>query len=74
MNRLRAGLAGGRGRRLGDKTGTGSNGAINDLAIGWPPGRAPVLVVCYMSGSAKGTDVLSAAHKEIGALVARVLA
>ena len=30
------------GRRC-DKTGTGENGAFNDLVVAWPPGRRPIL-------------------------------
>ncbi|MEZ4241000.1 MAG: class A beta-lactamase [Myxococcota bacterium] len=37
--RLRAGLPA--GWRAGDKTGTGPAGEANDVAILWPPGRAP---------------------------------
>ena len=51
--RLRAGVP--PSWRVGDKTGTGANGATNDLAILWPPGRAPILVAAYSSG-AKGSD------------------
>jgi beta-lactamase class A len=68
LGRLRAGFPA--TWQAGDKTGTGSNGAINDLAIAWPPARGPVLVACYMSGSTRDTDTLSAAHKQIGGLVA----
>ena len=37
--RLRAGLRA--NWRVGDKTGAGGNGAANDIAVVWPPGRAP---------------------------------
>jgi len=69
LGRLRAGLPS--GWTAGDKTGTGDNGAINDLAIAWPPHRAPILIVAYMGGSTQSTDALSAAHKQIGAIVAQ---
>jgi len=69
LGRLRAGLPA--GWIAGDKTGTGDNGAINDLAIAWPPSRAPILIVAYMSGSTQSVDALSAAHSDIGAIVAR---
>ena len=48
LERLRAGLPA--GWRAGDKTGNGANGAANDVAIAWPPGRAPILIACYQSG------------------------
>jgi beta-lactamase class A len=33
--------------RVGDKTGTGENGAANDIAVIWPTGRKPFLVVVF---------------------------
>jgi beta-lactamase class A len=66
--RLRAHLPA--GWQAGDKTGTGERGAVNDLAIFWPPARAPILIACYLSESARPTDDLSAIHARIGALVA----
>ena len=56
--------------RAGDKTGTGSNGAVNDLAIVWPPGRAPILIAIYMSASTKSVDELSAGHRAIARIIA----
>jgi len=43
--RIRAGLPA--GWRVGDKTGTGSRGEANDLAVAWPPGRAPLIIAGY---------------------------
>lgn len=37
--------------KIGDKTGRGSNGAINDIAIIRPPGKAPILLAIYFVGS-----------------------
>jgi beta-lactamase class A len=48
-DRLRAGLPA--GWRVGDKTGTWSGGATNDVAIAWPPGRGPLLVAAYLGYS-----------------------
>lgn len=70
--RLRAGLPA--GWRVGDKTGTGTRGATVDNAIAWPPGRAPILVAAYLSGSAKPIDALEAGHAEMGRLVADAFA
>jgi beta-lactamase class A len=67
--RLRARLPA--GWEAGDKTGTGERGAVNDLAIFWPPGGAPILIACYLSESDRPTDDLSAVHARIGALVAQ---
>lgn len=47
--RLRAGLPA--DWRAGDKTGTGLNSGaaqINDMAIVWPPGRAPIIITSYL--------------------------
>jgi beta-lactamase class A len=47
--RLRAGLPA--AWRAGDKTGTGLNSGaaqINDMAIAWPPGRAPIIITSYL--------------------------
>ncbi|MET9084475.1 class A beta-lactamase [Streptomyces sp. NPDC004237] len=50
--RIRAGLPG--DWTVGDKTGTGGHGTANDVAIAWPPGRAPV-VVAVLSTHAEAT-------------------
>jgi beta-lactamase class A len=72
LRRIRAGLPA--HWRAGDKTGTGSNGAVNDIAILWPPSRKPILAAVYMSESTAGTEALSAAHAQIGRLIAENLA
>lgn len=66
--RLRAGFPA--DWRAGDKTGTGANAALNDVAIAWPPGRAPIIVACYMSGSTAAAGMLNAAHVEVARIVA----
>ena len=72
MARLRAGLP--RDWRTGDKTGTGANGAANDVAITWPPGRAPIVMAVYLSGSGQSSAVLDATHARVAAVVAQALA
>ncbi len=67
LHRLRAGLP--ETWLVGDKTGTGSNGAANDNAIVWPPQRSPVLIAAYLSDSSAASEVLDAAHALIGRLV-----
>jgi beta-lactamase class A len=52
---LRAGFPS--GWRIGDKTGRGAGGEINDLAIIRPPGRAPILVCAYTE---RATDAVLA--------------
>jgi beta-lactamase class A len=41
---------------VGDKTGRCGNGAINDVAIIRPPGRAPILVAVYSISSTSSAD------------------
>jgi len=69
LTRVRAGLP--RNWQSGDKSGTGQNGAFNDLVITWPPERRPILIAVYMSESPADPRELAAAHAEIGALVGR---
>jgi beta-lactamase class A len=57
----------------GDKTGTGVNGAANDVAIVWPPDRKPILIAAYLSDSSALPDALNAAHRKIAATVVHEL-
>ena len=68
LQRLRAGLP--PLWTAGDKTGTGEHGAVNDIAIIWPPQRAPILIAAYLSDSHASPQALDAAHARIGANVA----
>ncbi|NOJ40502.1 class A beta-lactamase [Bradyrhizobium sp. WSM 1791] len=47
--RLRAGVA--KDWRVGDKTGTGARGTANDIAVTWPPGKAPIVITAYLTGA-----------------------
>jgi len=71
-DRIRAGLPA--GWRAGDKTGTGMNGATNDVAIFWPPGRPPVILAVYAFGAEAPPERIKAAHAEVAAVVAKYLA
>ena len=62
--RLRAGLP--KGWRVGDKTGSGANGTTNDVAILWPPGRAPLLVAAYLTGSKLDSERRDGVHAALG--------
>jgi len=68
LDRLRAGLPA--GWLAGDKTGTGVNGAANDVAIVWPPDRKPILIASYLSESEATSEARNAAHAEIAATIA----
>ena len=67
LARLRAGLPD--GWEVGDKTGTGDNGAANDVAIAWPPQRAPILIAAYLSDSRSSAEALNGAHARLGGIV-----
>jgi len=68
-DRLRAGLP--RDWIVGDKTGTGQRGAVNDVAIALSSGRTAILVASYLSDADTGLPALTAAQVDIGRLVAR---
>lgn len=58
---------------VGHKTGTGANGAVNDVAIAWRSGKPPVVVACYQSGGTADGPVRFAAHAAVGRLVAEIM-
>jgi beta-lactamase class A len=55
---------------IGDKTGRGSNGATNDIAIMRPPGRAPILLAIYSAGSTATANDRAAAIAAVAKIVA----
>ena len=67
LTRLRAGMPA--SFQVGDKTGTGENGATNDVAIAWPPDRAPILLMVYTLGSRAGSEQIRAALAQAARLV-----
>lgn len=71
LTRLHAGLPA--GWRAGDKTGTGS-GANNDIAIAYPPGRAPILIASYTSGPLDDMAARNGVHAEVARLIAAAFA
>jgi beta-lactamase class A len=54
---------------IGDKTGRGSNGATNDIAIMRPPGRPPILLAIYSVGSTAPANDRQAAIAEAAKIV-----
>jgi beta-lactamase class A len=72
LQRIRAGLPA--SWKVGDKTGTGNNGAVNDVAIATPPDGRTILIAIYMSESQKDVATLSAAHAKIAKIIANVFA
>jgi beta-lactamase class A len=77
QRRLRAGLP--KAWRAGDKTGTGSGEGMpdkyNDVAVIWPPGRAPLTVAAYYDSRHVNSPRMRAEDEavlaEVGRLVAR---
>jgi len=69
--RLRAGFPS--GWQVGDKSGSGANGAAGDIAIARPPNRAPILVAVYLVGSTRSTRDIDLAFAEIGKIIADTL-
>lgn len=53
--------------KIGDKTGSGHYGSANDVAVLWPPQRAPVIVAIYTTqhdqGAKARNDVIAAAAR-----------
>jgi beta-lactamase class A len=59
---------------VGHKTGTGGNGAVNDVAVAWRSGKPPVVIACYQSGGTAEPPVRAAAHAAVARLVAEAFA
>lgn len=70
-DRLRAGLPA--TWTVADKTGTGDRGTVNDVAILRPPGRAPILMAAYYTGSRAPLKDRNAVLAEVGRIVAAAL-
>lgn len=65
--RLRAGLP--KGWKVGDKTGNNGQDTTNDIAIAWPPGRAPLLIACFHDRGSPDDDARSAMHAQVARAV-----
>lgn len=69
--RLKAGLPA--DWRIGDKTGSNRSDA-NDVGIVWPPGRAPLIVAAYLSGSPAVPAARDACLAGVGHMLAEIVA
>ena len=71
--RLRAGLP--KGWLVGDKTGTGGHGSVNDIAIIWPAraGKGPVIVASLINGATSPADITYKAHADLARAIAAAL-
>ena len=56
------------------KTGTGDAGISNDVAVVWPPGRAPWLVTAYLSQCPGDGPARNTVLARVGGLVAQLAA
>ncbi len=65
--RLRAGVP--PDWRVADKTGTGRLGTTNDIGVLWPPGRAPLAVVGYLTECKAPGDAREAALASVARAV-----
>lgn len=68
--RLRAGLPA--GWKVGDKTGSGGRGSINDIAIVWPQRKAPgpLFIACFLNGGTAESALLYKAHADLARAIA----
>jgi beta-lactamase class A len=67
---LRAGVP--PGWRVGDKTGSGANNATNDVAVLWPPNRAPIIVTAYSIEAHGSRSERLAVLAEVGRVAATI--
>jgi beta-lactamase class A len=67
LDRVRAGIP--KSWNPGDKSGTSSNSAVNDIVIAYPPERRPIFIAVYMSESLLPIERLNAAQAQIGAVI-----
>ena len=67
-HRLRAGVP--FDWRVADKTGTGRLGTTNDIGVLWPPRRAPLVVVTYLTDCKASGDAREAALASVARSVA----
>lgn len=58
---------------IGDKTGSGENGASNDVAVVFPRGLSPFIVTVFYTGSATSNDTKSAVIAEVARITNYVL-
>ncbi len=59
--------------KSGNKMGTGANGSTNNIAIIWPPGRKPILVAAYCTGSTAPRETIESGLADVGRIVATAL-
>ena len=65
--RIRAGVP--EGWQVGDRTGTGPDGSTSTIAVLFPPGREPVLMVVHVTGTDRTVAESSGLHAELARIV-----
>jgi len=70
-NRIRAGLP--KGWKCGNKTGTGTNGSTNDIAVIWPPHRKPIFMTVYYTESKSDLPKREAVITDVARIVSKTL-
>lgn len=58
---------------VGDKTGSGANGASNDVAIVWPRGMAPFIISVFYTGSTAPVESKNAVIAEVARITREML-
>ncbi|MBX4908229.1 MULTISPECIES: class A beta-lactamase [Rhizobium] len=69
--RLRAGLPA--DWKVGDKTGTGQNGSLGDIAVIWPPDRGPIVAAVYIAEATVPAKELNLIFAEVGKMVTEMV-
>jgi beta-lactamase class A len=57
--------------RVANKPGTSANGAVNDIAVAWPPDRKPMVMAIYTNAPNAKTAASEGAIAELAALAKR---
>ncbi|HEY3220681.1 MAG TPA: class A beta-lactamase [Gemmatimonadales bacterium] len=60
--------------RVGDKTGTGSNGSTNDVAVVWPASDSPALIAAFLTQTRAAAVDRNAALAQVGRFTAAWIA
>ena len=69
--RLRAGLP--QDWKVGDKTGTGQNGSLGDIAVIWPPDRGPIVAAVYIAEATAPAKDLNPIFAEVGRMIVEMV-
>jgi beta-lactamase class A len=54
---------------VADKTGAGAYGTVNDIAVLWPPGKAPIVLAVYLTQPGKDDKLRAEIHGEVAKIV-----